>query len=480
MQDADLTRCLALIEEKLGWGDSAAWSSNDFEELSIRMQDATGHVISATTLKRIWGRVVYASKPSTHSLDTLAMFLGYAAWREFRAAHHEAGPENEDPVGAAPDRSSEDSDEGPAWENPIGSDEQGRTVSDSPQVAAASGKEAFRKKARQPATDRSRPTPSGIPRGIPVLVFSVFMVLLGAAMVLWLGSRTGIEEPASESASAQFASRPVAFDLPNTVVFEYDVSGVQADSFFIQQSWDRRLRKRIEPGNSVHTSTYFYPGYYLAKLIANDEVLLEQPVHIKTPAWNVILEESPVPVYIPDEALVRNGALEVSEAWLDEAGYALRSGNHVLAFYLVQDFGPLRMDNFSMDFVLAHVKSEPMRPCQGAQITIRGEDGMIRFPFDIPGCTGLMHVIGGDVHLNGESTDLTVLGADFATLQHVTLDVRDKEVRIQIGTNPPFTFSYTHDMGKVVGMWFQFSGQGMLDEIQLKDPEGRVVYEEKF
>ena len=429
MQDAYLDHCRKQIEHKLGWGPSGDWTTQDFEELSVRMQDATGQVISSTTLKRIWGRVAYDSKPSRHSLDTLAAFLGYDSWRSFNSAVKQETPQVDEEITAS-----------------------GRPV-------------------------HSEATKSNV----PVLALSVFMLLLGAATVVWLGLRDSNDTalPPDDS-TVRFVSRPLAYDLPNTVVFEYDVAGVPADSFFIQQSWDDRLRTRISAENSAHSSTYFYPGYYSAKLIANDMVLKEHPVHVKTASWTALLEESPTPVYLPEDAMLDDGTLSVSREWLDGNGFPIDSGNHVLGYYYVQDFGPLMMDNFSLEASVSHQKPEIRRPCQGGQVTIRGEDGMIRFPFDIAGCTGLMRVIAGDVHHTGEEHDLSALGADYASWQLVKLDVKDKTVRIQIGTNPPYTFAYTYDMGKVVGMWFQFVGRGALDQVRLHDENGRMMYEEVF
>lgn len=420
MNNAHLTLCKKLIEEKVGWGASENWTTQDFEELSVRMQDATEQVISATTLKRIWGRVAYENKPSRHSLDTLALFLDYDSWRAFTSEH---------------------------------------VIETEHELSAP----------LSPNTDRKQ-------RGLSVIILSIGMLLLGASTILWLGLRGSTPEPTP----IQFTSRPVSMDLPNTVVFEYDVSAIEADSFFIQQSWDMRLRQEVSQSNSYHSSTYFYPGYYIAKLIANNEILLEHPVHVKTLDWKVLLEESPMPVYLPSEAMKNDGTLAVSRDWVYEAGYPIDNGKHVLGYYLVQDFGPLKMSDFSMEAVISHIKSEPLRPCQGGQVTIRGEDGMIRFPFDIPGCTGLMRVTAGDVHLSGESNDLSNLGADYANWQLVQLHVKNKEVTIQIGTNQPFTFAYDYDMGKVVGVWFQFVGRGMIDEFQLKDEQERVMYNEEF
>lgn len=417
MKNVHLDLCKTLIEEKLGWGPSANWTTQDFEELSIRIQDSTEQVISSTTLKRLWGRVAYDNKPSRHSLDTLALFLEYDSWRAFTSANAQASS-NESPLeNAAPKN-----------------------------------------------------------RGASIAILSVGMLLLGASTILWLGSRTNASVPEE----ILFTSRTVSMDLPNTVIFEYNVNGIEADSFFIQQSWDMNLRQKVSASNSIHSSTYFYPGYYSAKLIANNDILLEHPVHVKTQDWKVLLEEEPMPSYLPPEAMKNDGTLAVSQEWLIQSGFPIDNGKHVLGYYLVQDFGPLHMSNFSMEAVVSHIKSEPLRPCQGGQVTIRGEDGMIRFPFDIPGCTGLMHVIAGDVHLAGESNDLSSFGADYSSWQLVQLDVREKDVTIQIGTNQPFTFSYSHEMGKVVGIWFQFVGRGMIDEIRLTDENERIMYEELF
>ena len=409
----------------MGWGPSSEWSTQDFEELSVRIQDSTSQVISVTTLKRIWGRVAYDSSPSRHSLDALAIFLGYSSWRDFMSSNK----------------------------------------LDVPSAAA----------------EKTVEIPGRSAAGLPVGLLSVFMLLLGGGFVLWLGLQSAEQgQDLLPSNSVSFSTRSVAYDLPNTVVFEYDVSAIEADSFFIQQSWDRNLRTRVPRDHSIHTSTYFYPGYYSAKLIANDSILVEHPVHVKTQAWKVLLEQEMQPVYLPDEALLDNNALAVSKEWIEAAGYPIDDGSHVLGYYLVQDFGPLRTDNFSMKAVISHLKAEAKRPCQGGQVTIRGEDGMIRFPFDVPGCTGLMHVIAGDVHHAGDRNDLSTLGADYSSWQEVKLDVREKNVSIQIGTNPPYTFAYNHDMGKVVGVWFQFVGRGMIDDFQLSDPDGQVIYSEGF
>src|SRR5580704_836579 len=73
-----------LFESNTGWGDSDEWTSQDFVILSEKIQERTGVALSHVTLKRIWGKVKYDSRPNTHTLDTLVQFLGYENWRGFK------------------------------------------------------------------------------------------------------------------------------------------------------------------------------------------------------------------------------------------------------------------------------------------------------------------------------------------------------------------------------------------------------------
>ncbi|MCF7567821.1 hypothetical protein L3X37_05510 [Sabulilitoribacter arenilitoris] len=80
-----IAKCILLIEEKLSWGDSSNWHSEVFIELSETIQEHTKVLLSPTTLKRVWGKVNYSSSPSISTLNTLAQFIGYSNWRDFKS-----------------------------------------------------------------------------------------------------------------------------------------------------------------------------------------------------------------------------------------------------------------------------------------------------------------------------------------------------------------------------------------------------------
>ena len=73
--------------------------------------------------------------------------------------------------------------------------------------------------------------------------------------------------------------------VPNSVLFNYDISKIDIKKAVIQQSWDESLQADILPENKHHTSIYYYPGYHNAKLLINGAVIKEHGVHIKTDGW---------------------------------------------------------------------------------------------------------------------------------------------------------------------------------------------------
>src|SRR5882672_1090410 len=73
-------------EDHLGWGTSDEWTNQDFEKLSELIFEKTGVRLSASALKRVWGKVKYDSAPALTTLNTLAQFSGFENWRSFRTS----------------------------------------------------------------------------------------------------------------------------------------------------------------------------------------------------------------------------------------------------------------------------------------------------------------------------------------------------------------------------------------------------------
>lgn len=70
-----------LVEKTFG---SEVKSPKDFNRLSESIFERTGVLISATTLKRIWGYLSEPVTPRLSTLDVLARYLGWKDWTEFQ------------------------------------------------------------------------------------------------------------------------------------------------------------------------------------------------------------------------------------------------------------------------------------------------------------------------------------------------------------------------------------------------------------
>ena len=86
MTNTDLfKKCLKEIERKLNWIDAKQWQQSHFESLSELIFAKTKVKLSPLTLKRLWGKAIYDSQPSSSTLDALARFLEYNDWIDYQA-----------------------------------------------------------------------------------------------------------------------------------------------------------------------------------------------------------------------------------------------------------------------------------------------------------------------------------------------------------------------------------------------------------
>ncbi len=78
-----IERCFELIEQRFARGPRKQWNTDDFRMLSESIQEATGTLLSVSTLKRLSGKVSYASKPNNSTLNALVGYVGFKDWRTF-------------------------------------------------------------------------------------------------------------------------------------------------------------------------------------------------------------------------------------------------------------------------------------------------------------------------------------------------------------------------------------------------------------
>ncbi|KAA1245579.1 hypothetical protein [Aquimarina sp. RZ0] len=230
-------QCLLEIEKKLGWGSSDLWHNDVFIELSEHIQQHTQILLSATTLKRIWGRVTYNNSPSISTLNTLSKFAGYENWRDFKNKND-------------------------------------------------------RKKASW--LEKNVLQHIGI-----IFITAAIMAIAFISFYSMTGFYNKTET--IDISQVTFSSRPITKGLPNSVIFDFDLPRLQSDNIYIQQYWDVTKTIKIKPQQRQATGIYYFPGYFNAKLLVDGEVIKEHDLFIGSNDWIGTVDYEPVPKYIQSD-----------------------------------------------------------------------------------------------------------------------------------------------------------------------------------
>lgn len=397
--------CRELIEKKLGWGKSETWQNQDFEMLSERILEETKVMLSSSTLKRIWGKVRYDSTPSMSTLNALAQFAGYENWRVFTATDFQASNEKIDVT---------------------------------------------------PKADFKRPYI------IPLFIagFVLATILIGFVLIKKRGKAVSFK-------SVKFTSKPVTLGLPNTVLFHYDATNSDADSVFIQQSWDSKKRYKVDKHSHEYTSTYYYPGYYRAKLILNDSIVKEHDVYIETDGWVGIIEKNPVPVYLPQSLF--KSQLGLTEEKLSELKIDFQKEAPIFTLTNVNKSINLMSNNFSLQIQLQNTYHESNAICRQTAVSILGTDGIIGVPLSNMGCVGEIGLMLGMNYIDGKTNDLSGFGVDFSKDVKLYCETKNQTIKLSVNDRPVYTADFKKDIGKIVGIQIKFNGTGVVRSIMMNE-----------
>lgn len=434
-EDFYLSRCRQQVEEKLGWGSSSNWSHGDFLEASEKISEAAGITLSITTIKRIWGKVAYNGSPASSTLNALAMYLGHENWRSFKQSQEVLQEEKEEET----------------------------------KQEAISGKTEAQKATAPPAWSSKR--------GWGAAMLTLVVVL--AAAVYLFSAKEKDSAPVVKG-DILFNSEAVTNTLPNTVIFNYDLSAFEFDSAFIQQNWDPSRRQKIDRNNRQLTSVYYYPGHFNAKLIVNDQVVKEHGLLIPTDGWLGIVdpEEAVAPIYIPLKDLRGEGNLYVSPEVLAEYRVNPRKDFH-FTYSNAQRFG-VDGDNFILEAVVRNNIKEGGLTCQESYVLLDGETGIIWVPLSAPGCIGTLGLRFGEVYVDGKVTDLSAFGADLNNWNHIRYQVKNRQVELFVNNQLIYTSAFEKPIGELMGLNFKFHGAGAVDDVRLLHADGRVAFEDTF
>jgi hypothetical protein len=419
--------CMAELCKKAGFADSKNMVQRDLVYLCERIESQTGVMISLSTIKRLLNGQ-FSRLPQIATLDAIAATAGYRNWQDFKAAKSQLSVRNGN---------------GLAEKTP----------------AHANNRNIF--------------------SNARTLVWTALFIV--AAIFFWAIMTTG-KSGLSNVDKARFSVEKVTGnDIPNTVVFSYNIDSVQADSFFIQQSWDRNRRVRVYKHHYTLTDIYYEPGYHTAKLIANGKIIKTVDVSIPTNRWFFYAKEGIAkgqPKYILADNGFRNGLLKLTPDDLLKNKIDIQKENIFVNVYF-----PSVIESSSDNFVLKfRIKVDVLKndPCPSFAAEVFCQRNFMFFTSTLKGCSSELFGQFGENVLNGKTSDLSALGSDVKNWQKVEFRVVNKNVSISINNAKVFSSGYRNSCGLITGLGFISNGLCEVDSLDLKTISGKDIYPDGF
>lgn len=438
MADLDrnfLNHCKLLIEQRLKWIDSDDWKQRDFEDLGELIYQKTKVLLSLSTLRRIWKKD-FTGLPHPGTLNALAQFLDYTDWKTFKQAQRNYIKKTVD----RPD----DTIQTPSESKPI--------------------RKAFR---------------LNFLKSPRILIPLLALLLLIPMLIIFIPR---IQSKQSYANIIFTSKKSVTSGVPNTVIFNYDISPLKVDSVTIQQSWDERRRARVARDKHYHTSVYYYPGFHKAKLMIGDEIIKEHFIHVNTDGWLVLARykmDDEIPLYIRDN-FIDAGRLYVSPETLKNNKLDLSESSWWVSFYNVQTFDSVDGDYFTLETRVKNDLAEGGLTGQYFWLILMCEQGRMLIPLTEPGCVGNISIRFLENGRLGTENDLSMFGCNMAEWNSLRCINTQKSVRIELNDKSIYQMTYTTSAGKIIGIHLIFHGCGAVDWVYLKNEREQIVFADEF
>ena len=413
--------CKKQLEEKFSFGNGNSHSQKDLELLSNYIEDEKGVSISLSTLKRLW-KNEFKQGPQLATLNALVGVLDYENWQHFKL------------------------------QNKI----TNQAVQSSP-MAKIKPKYKWN-----------------------IVLWSI-IPLLAILIFAYLQKN---ERPKSGIA----INGPVSFDVdktlfsgvPNTAIFSYDLSNVVADSFFIQQSWNRWRREKIDPSKSKFSSIYYESGFHRAKLIANDSIIANRNVHVLSDGWESHLyydETDRRFIDFNDENFIENGILHIPVELLS-AKQVDRTRDFYTTIRNSKAYGI--SSNYFQLKTKVKVDQVSESNCPWLIVQVVTEKHIFYVKLVRKGCEMNAAYKLGEIVKKGKDNDLSRLGQSVYDWQEIIINVQDRHAEISINGILAYSEIFHEDFGEIMSLSYLFDGTGSIDYVVLSDPNGETVFEDDF
>ena len=280
-----------------------------------------------------------------------------------------------------------------------------------------------------------------------------------------------------DTSNVNFSVREKSGEVPFSVIFDYDVSEIDADSVWIRHGWNPK--DVLDKDKKVRTILHFIPNYYCPELIADGQKIAEACYHATTPGWIFLFPYSSWEPRFYKQMNTTRGYLHITPEVLKENNINIADENHWVIYHLSKDFGVSGHDFILETSIMNPIDSGGFT-CQEGEIELCFENINAAVVFTHKNCIKNARFNIGDIEKKCINYDLSELGVNMNEWNPVSLAVSSDTFRVKKGPITIIEEIFTSSPGGVKAIKFHFRGTGMVDYVNLLNGNGDTIYVNGF
>jgi len=411
-----LTAILLQVEQKFGRGDSSEWKNRDFEDLNFEINKKTKTIISALTLKRIFGKInttddYHPQKATIKALEQYADFILQST------PNSETKAEPEERITYCLENREKTTASKKGW------------------------------------------------------AFFTIIIVIGIA-VLWYFQHSNYKDELGKIVLL----KTEGFN-PKTASFQYTTPN-KTDSFKI--SFDEDFKPIEVPNGSKTISYFYQsPGLYRVKMMKGKKIVSDTcTVLVQTKDWQSMayyFEQGYKERYfsVPTKNS-ENSYFHPNTQTLNTAGIDTTK----IIVLKLDNFHPTGADgdNFTLKTTVKNTDYWTGVHCNSIYLRVWGRKETIDLRFTNPGCSYWISCKLGEKTVNENNEDVSNFVFDISTWQNIRMENKNKHFELFINNVKRFTSSYSKTLGEIVGVSVMFHGSGYVKTYQLMDAQQKLLF----
>ncbi|WP_157486744.1 hypothetical protein [Dyadobacter alkalitolerans] len=311
-------------------------------------------------------------------------------------------------------------------------------------------------------------------RLLPKVVFMLAVSLLSGLSIYYIFSKKEATNKYS------FASKTIQTEgLPNSVIFDYDASAAgENDSVFIAQTWDVRRKVPVSRTDKHHSTIYYYPGYFKAKLLVGSKIVKEHDIQIKTNGWLGLIaaDWGKEPFYFKQNEIIGAGKISVSQALLQKYNIPTLPELPSVRLFNQKDIHGIQTDHFTYE---TELKSDHIgggnNSCQRVEVLLHSKTGILIVPLVHPACVGDISLAAYGFYTDSQSDDLSGFGCNLNDWVKLKVVCINRRIQFLVNGREAYKTIIADLATEIVGVQYRFRGPAAVRNTRLQGKSGSQV-----